>query len=37
MSKVMGLFFSMDKLVGPQFEEGLANLKRLAESQTAPA
>jgi carbon monoxide dehydrogenase subunit G len=31
MSKVMGLFFSMDKLVGPQFEEGLASLKRLAE------
>ena len=35
MSKVMGLFFSMDKLVGPQFEEGLETLKRLAER--APA
>lgn len=35
MSKVMGLFFSMDKMVGPQFDEGLANLKRLSE--TAPA
>jgi uncharacterized protein YndB with AHSA1/START domain len=32
MSKVMGLFLSMDKLVGPQFEEGLASLKRLAEA-----
>lgn len=31
MSKVMGLFFTMDKLVGPQFEEGLENLKRLTE------
>jgi len=34
MSKVMGLFFSMDKLVGPQFDEGLASLKRISE--TAP-
>jgi len=33
MSKVMGLFFSMDKLVGPQFDEGLANLKRISEAQ----
>jgi len=33
MSKVMGLFFSMDKLVGPQFDEGLANLKHLAEQK----
>jgi len=32
MSKVMGLFFSMDKLVGPQFDEGLASLKRLSEA-----
>lgn len=32
MSKVMGLFFSMDKLVGPQFEDGLASLKRLSET-----
>jgi uncharacterized protein YndB with AHSA1/START domain len=31
MSKVMGLFFSMDKMVGPQFDEGLASLKRLTE------
>lgn len=31
MMKVMGLFFSMDKMVGGQFEEGLANLKSVAE------
>jgi len=32
MSKVMGLFLSMDKLVGPQFDEGLASLKHLSEA-----
>ena len=32
MMKLMGVIFSMDKLVGRQFEEGLANLKRAAES-----
>ena len=37
MSKVMGVFFSMDKLVGPQFEEGLASLKALAEGAKQPA
>jgi uncharacterized protein YndB with AHSA1/START domain len=37
MSKVMGLFFSMDKLVGPQFEEGLANLRTVAEAARQPA
>lgn len=31
MSKVMGLFFSMDKMVGPQFDEGLASLKGITE------
>lgn len=31
MSKVMSLFFSMDKMVGAQFEQGLASLKALAE------
>jgi uncharacterized protein YndB with AHSA1/START domain len=31
MSKVMSLFFSMDSMVGTQFEEGLENLKQLAE------
>lgn len=37
MAKVMHVFFSMEKMVGPQFEEGLANLKRVAESATQPA
>ena len=32
MNKAMGLVMSMDKLVGGQFEEGLANLKRVSES-----
>ena len=32
MGKVMGLFMNMDKMVGGQFEEGLANLKAAAES-----
>jgi uncharacterized protein YndB with AHSA1/START domain len=31
MVKVMGIFMSMDSLVGKQFEEGLANLKAVAE------
>lgn len=30
-SKVMGLFFSMDKMVGAQFEQGLVALKTVAE------
>jgi Polyketide cyclase / dehydrase and lipid transport len=30
--KVMSLFFSMDKMVGKDFESGLANLKTLAET-----
>jgi len=29
--KIMGLFFSMDKMVGKDFETGLINLKNLAE------
>lgn len=33
MSKVMGLVFSMDKMVGTKYEEGLANLKALAETK----
>jgi hypothetical protein len=32
MMKAMHLVMSMDKLVGGQFEEGLANLKRVSES-----
>lgn len=31
ISKLMGLFFSMDKMVGAKFEQGLANLKSIAE------
>jgi uncharacterized protein YndB with AHSA1/START domain len=31
ISKLMCLFFSMDKMVGPKFEEGLATLKASAE------
>lgn len=31
LSKVMGLVFSMDSMVGGQFEQGLANLKSLSE------
>jgi len=31
MAKVMSLLFSMDSMVGGQFEEGLANLKTVAE------
>lgn len=37
VSRVMGIFFSTEKFVGPQFEEGLANMKRLAEGATAAA
>ena len=37
MSKIMGIFFSTEKFVGPQFEEGLANLKRVAEREPAAA
>lgn len=31
MTKVMGIFRSMDKLLGPDFEKGLARLKATAE------
>ncbi len=31
ISKLMTMFFSMDKMVGKDFEAGLANLKRIAE------
>jgi hypothetical protein len=31
MFKVMGLFFSMDKMIGKDFETGLANLKSITE------
>jgi hypothetical protein len=32
MTKVMMVFMNMDKLIGRDFDEGLANLKRVAES-----
>lgn len=35
LSKVMGLFFSMDRMVGAQFEQGLAALKAVAERSEA--
>jgi uncharacterized protein YndB with AHSA1/START domain len=31
ISKVMGLFFNMDSMIGKEFETGLANLKSLTE------
>ena len=31
MCKAIGLFVSMDKMCGSQFEEGLANMKAIAE------
>lgn len=31
IAKVMGLFFNCEKMVGPQFETGLANLKIISE------
>ena len=31
MTRVMGLFTSMDKMVGPDFEKGLRQLKDVAE------
>ena len=35
MNKVIGLFMNIDKMVGGQFAEGLANMKREAEKQRA--
>lgn len=32
MSKLMGVFINMDKMVGRDFEDGLQNLRELAES-----
>lgn len=34
MTKLMGLFMSMDQMCGDQFEKGLKDLKALAESET---
>jgi uncharacterized protein YndB with AHSA1/START domain len=33
LSKVMGLFCSMDNMIGREFETGLANLKAIAETE----
>lgn len=33
MGKVMGVFMDMDKMVGPMFEKGLANLKGIVEPE----
>jgi uncharacterized protein YndB with AHSA1/START domain len=33
LSKLMGLVFSMDKMVGDKYEQGLASLKALVEEQ----
>ena len=35
LSKVMCLFMNMDKMVGGQFETGLAQLKALSETESA--
>jgi hypothetical protein len=32
LSKLMGIFFNMDRMIGGQFEQGLANLKAISES-----
>jgi carbon monoxide dehydrogenase subunit G len=37
MCKVFGLLMNMDKMVGKDFEKGLAQMKALAESDKAPA
>ena len=34
MGKLVSLFIDCDKMVGPQFEQGLANLKTLSERKT---
>jgi len=33
MSKLMGLFMNMDKMVGKDFEAGLASLKAVSEAK----
>jgi hypothetical protein len=37
MGKAMSLVMNMDKMIGKDFEEGLANLKRVAETKRAAA
>jgi hypothetical protein len=33
LGKVMSVFFNMDKMVGPQFEKGLTDLRSISEQQ----
>jgi hypothetical protein len=33
VAKIMHMFFDMDRMVGKDFEEGLVNLKALAETR----
>jgi hypothetical protein len=33
MGKAMGMFMNMDKMVGPDFEKGLASMKTVAEAE----
>jgi len=35
MTRVMGIFKSMDKMIGPDFEKGLAQLKAAVEQGSA--
>lgn len=35
LTKLMGVFMSMDAMVGKDFEEGLVNLKRVVEATPA--
>ncbi|HRI66721.1 MAG TPA: SRPBCC family protein [Polyangium sp.] len=37
MGKVMSLFMDMDKMIGKDFEKGLADLKKVSETAPAPA
>jgi hypothetical protein len=37
MSKAMSLFMDMDKMVGPDFEKGLASMKGVAEEAAKKA
>jgi hypothetical protein len=37
VSKLMCLFFNMDKMIGPDFEKGLGKLKTMAEAEAAKA
>ena len=37
IGKIMGVFIDMDKMIGTDFEAGLANLKSVAESKRQPS